>query len=55
MLIVLLFAKQLMLTTSFFELRRVEDEMAKVSKQTAQNNDEGIGEDEPLLNGSRQC
>ena len=46
---------QLMLTTSFYELRRVEDEMAKVSKEKTPDSDEGLGEEEPLLTSSRQC
>ena len=35
------------MAASFSELRRVEDEMAKASKE----NDEGTEEQEPLLNG----
>ena len=51
-MLIALFVLQVMLTTSFFELRRVEDEMAKVSKQKAQHSEDSIGEDELLLNSS---
>lgn len=39
-----------MLAASFSELRRVEDDMAKVSAEKAQENEECKGEEEPLLN-----